>query len=109
MRILHISKYYFPYLGGVESICKYLVERMPKHITSVVCFNNQRENAVDEINGHRIYRIATFVNIARQALSLSYKNWIAMGYFNRKTRCNTISLGESFPSYIVAISNAEGC
>ena len=74
MRILHISKYYFPYLGGVEGICKYLVERMPKHITSVVCFNNQRENAVDEINGHRIYRIATFVNIARQALSLSYKN-----------------------------------
>ena len=71
MRILHISKYYFPYLGGVEGICKYLVERMPKHITSVVCFNNQRENAVDEINGHRIYRIATFVNIARQALSLS--------------------------------------
>ena len=48
MRILHISKYYFPYLGGVEGICKYLVERMPKHITSVVCFNNQRENAVDE-------------------------------------------------------------
>ena len=73
MHILHISKYYFPYLGGVEGICKYLVERMPKHITSVVCFNNQRENAVDEINGHRIYRIATFVNIARQALSLSYK------------------------------------
>ena len=63
MRILHISKYYFPYLGGVESICKYLVERMPKHITSVVCFNNQRENAVDEINGHRIYRIATFVTL----------------------------------------------
>ena len=25
MRILHISKYYFPYLGGVENICKYLV------------------------------------------------------------------------------------
>ena len=50
MHILHISKYYFPYLGGVEGICKYLVERMPKHITSVVCFNNQRENAVDEIN-----------------------------------------------------------
>ena len=84
MRILHISKYYFPYLGGVESICKYLVERMPKHITSVVCFNNQRENAVDEINGHRIYRIATFVNIARQALSLSYKNGLRWAILTEK-------------------------
>lgn len=26
MRILHISKYYSPYLGGVENFCKYLVE-----------------------------------------------------------------------------------
>ena len=29
MRILHVSKYYYPYVGGVENICKYLVEGMP--------------------------------------------------------------------------------
>ena len=103
MRILHISKYYFPYLGGVESICKYLVERMPKHITSVVCFNNQRENAVDEINGHRIYRIATFVNIARQALSLSYKNGLRWAILTEKPDVIQFHWANPFPAILLRL------
>lgn len=72
MKILHISKYYYPYLGGVENICKYLVERMQAHETSVVCFNDVKDDAVDNVNGHRVYRAGSIANIARQALSLSY-------------------------------------
>ena len=26
MRILHVSKYYYPYVGGVENICKNKLE-----------------------------------------------------------------------------------
>ena len=72
MRILHISKYYYPYIGGVESICKYLVDGMPQHSRAVVCFNEKGKDVVDIVNGVKIYRVATWVNIARQALSLSY-------------------------------------
>lgn len=72
MRILHISKYYSPYLGGVENICKYLVEGAVNHETAVVCFNDKCKDIVDEVNGHKVYRVATWVNVARQALSLSY-------------------------------------
>lgn len=72
MRILHISKYYFPYIGGVENICKYLVEGMPQHEMAVVCFNDKCKDIVDEINGVKVYRVATWINIAKQALSLSY-------------------------------------
>lgn len=72
MRILHISKYYHPYLGGVENICKYLVERMPQHKMAVVCFNDKCKDIIDEVNGIKVYRVATWINIARQALSLSY-------------------------------------
>ncbi len=72
MRILHISKYYSPYLGGVENICKYLVEGTARHETAVVCFNDGCRDAVDVVNGHKVYRVATWVNVARQALSLSY-------------------------------------
>lgn len=61
-------------MGGVENICKYLVENMPQHETSVVCFNDAKADAVDDVNGHRVYRAGSIVNIARQALSLSYKN-----------------------------------
>ena len=72
MRILHISKYYSPYLGGVENICKYLVEGAVKHETAVVCFNDKCKDVIEEVNGHKVYRVATWFNVARQALSLSY-------------------------------------
>lgn len=78
MKILHISKYYYPYLGGVENICKYLVEQMPQHQVGVVCFNDRNEDVVDEVNGHKVWRAASVVNIARQSLSFSYGKMLKM-------------------------------
>lgn len=72
MRILHISKYYYPYMGGVENICKYLVEGEHSHEETVLCFNDKCKDVVDEVNGVKVYRVATWINIAKQALSLSY-------------------------------------
>lgn len=72
MRILHISKYYYPYIGGVENICKYLVEGMPQYERAVLCFNDKRDDVVEKVNGTTVYRVGTKINIARQALSLSY-------------------------------------
>ena len=71
MRILHISKYYYPYIGGVENICKYLAEK-GKEQTAILCFNDKCKDQIDEVNGIKVYRVATWINIARQALSLSY-------------------------------------
>lgn len=70
--ILHISKYYYPYIGGVENICKYLVEGMPRYKRAVVCFNDGRDDVVGEVNGITVYRVGAAVNVSRQALSLSY-------------------------------------
>ena len=103
MRVLHISKYYFPYLGGVESICKYLVERMPQHITSVVCFNSQRKNAVDEVNGHRVYRVGTLLNIARQALSLSYRNGLQWAILAEKPDVIQFHWANPFPAILLRL------
>lgn len=72
MRILHVSKYYYPYRGGVENICKYLVEGMPQHEMAVVCFTDRWRDRVDEVNGVKIYRVGTWVDISRQALSPTY-------------------------------------
>lgn len=72
MRILHISKYYFPYMGGVENICKYLVDNSNGHDVAVLCFNEGRKCVVDEVDGVKIYRVGTWINIARQALSPLY-------------------------------------
>ena len=72
MRVLHISKYYYPFIGGVENICQYIVEGLPDVQSSVVCFNESKEDRVDEINGHTVYRVGAQLTIARQALSFRY-------------------------------------
>lgn len=72
MRILHISKYYFPYIGGVENICKYLVEGMSQHEIAVLCFNDKKDDVIEYVNGIKIYRVGSKLNIAKQALSMSY-------------------------------------
>lgn len=59
-------------MGGVENICKYLVEGMRHHPMAVVCFNDKCKDRVDNVNGIKVYRVATWINISRQALSLSY-------------------------------------
>lgn len=101
MRILHISKYYFPYMGGVENICKYLVERMSWHDTSVVCFNDGKANAVDDVNGHRVYRAGAFLNIARQALSLSYKNGLQWAIWAEKPDVIQFHWANPFPAVLL--------
>ncbi len=101
MRILHISKYYFPYMGGVENICKYLVERMPQHVISVVCFNSRRKNAVDEVNGHRVYRAGTFINIARQALSFSYRSGLQWAILVEKPDVIHFHWANPFPAVLL--------
>lgn len=73
MRILHISKYYYPYIGGVENICKYLVDNMKQNNDiAVVCFNGQKYDRIDIVDGVKVYRVGAKLTIARQALSLSY-------------------------------------
>ena len=71
MRILHVSKYYFPYNGGIENTCQQLAEGFPNDKTAVVCFNEGKEDIVETINGIQVYRAGSIANVARQSLSLS--------------------------------------
>lgn len=38
----------------------------------MVCFNDKCKDVIEEVKGHKVYRVATWINVARQALSLSY-------------------------------------
>lgn len=44
MRILHITNYFYPYINGVENICKYIVDHSKEHESSVVCFHEKRKD-----------------------------------------------------------------
>lgn len=72
MKILHISKYYYPYIGGIENTCKQLTELTPNAETSVVCFSEGKTDSIEMVNGVKVYRVGSWINISRQALSPTY-------------------------------------
>ena len=56
-RVLHVSKYYPPYRGGIEDVCCSIVNCVGGYTHKVVCFNDGREDAVGEENGVEVIRV----------------------------------------------------
>ena len=55
--VLHISKYYAPDMGGIETVAKYLAEGMTSFKNIIVCFSTNGKNSHDVINNIDVYRI----------------------------------------------------
>ena len=73
-RILHISKFYYPYFGGIEDVVYNIVgELRDKYIQRVICFNHERTGTVRTLdNGVDIVRVNAPIVIASQPISFSY-------------------------------------
>ena len=41
--ILHITKYYYPYNGGIEAVTRQLVEGLTDYRNIVICFSSDRD------------------------------------------------------------------
>lgn len=75
-KILHISKYYPPYSGGIEDVCYNVVHCLAgveDIVQKVICFNNSSETIYDTCEGVDVVRVGTIRKIARQALSIRYR------------------------------------
>lgn len=70
--ILHISKYYYPYNGGIEAVTRQLVEGLTDFRNVVICFSSDRETVEELINGVKVYRIGVQATLLSQAISLQY-------------------------------------
>lgn len=102
MRILHISKYYYPYIGGVENTCKYLAEAFAKNNdVAVVCFNESKEDKIDNINGVKVYRVGAKLTISRQALSLSYFPILRMAIKEFKPDIIHFHWANPYPAFVL--------
>lgn len=71
-KILHISKYYAPYKGGVEDVCKSLVDGMPEFEQRVLCFNSSHDDVYETIDGTPVIRKGIWKEICRQPLSFGF-------------------------------------
>lgn len=72
-KILHISKYYYPFLGGTEQIARDVVLALKgEYEQKIIAFNDGKEDKVDIVDGIEVTKCGCFAKIAAQSLSVSY-------------------------------------
>ncbi len=72
-KVLQISNYYTPHIGGIESTCQYLSEGLSdEYEVRVLCFSEDKNDKTEVINGIKVFKAGVIFNIARQGLSFSY-------------------------------------
>lgn len=72
-KILHISKYYYPFSGGTEQIARDTVLALKdEYEQKVIAFNDGKEDKVDNVDGIEVIKCGCFAKIAAQSLSASY-------------------------------------
>ena len=72
-KILHISKYYYPFSGGTEQIARDCVLALKGlYSQKVIAFNDGKEDKVDIVDGIEVIKCGCFTKIVAQSLSTSY-------------------------------------
>ena len=72
-KILQVSNYYTPHIGGVEQTCQYLSEGIAdEYKVKVICFSEDKETKHQVTNGIEITKPGVCLDISRQGLSWSY-------------------------------------
>lgn len=70
--ILHVSKYYYPYLGGIETLVKSLAEGMSAYHNIVVCFATDGKDSTETINGITVHRVKVNFSMMSQDVAFGY-------------------------------------
>ncbi len=72
MKILHVSKYYYPFIGGIEQVARDCITSLHGNEQKIICFNHEKGTRTDIIDGVEVVRVGCFAKIASQSLSMSY-------------------------------------
>ena len=70
--ILHISKYYYPDLGGIETLVRSLAEGLTDYRNVVVCFATNGKTSETTINGVIVHRVKVNFSFMHQDVSFGY-------------------------------------
>lgn len=72
-KILHISKYYVPFVGGVEHVAYDAVNALKGRAEQkVICFNHEKGNLVEDVDGVEVVRCHCEFSVFSQSVSLNY-------------------------------------
>lgn len=74
MKILHVTNYMYPNVGGIEQTSRDIINSMLNECEQkVICFNNGKKDVTDRLDGIEITRCAAKFKISSQAISFSFK------------------------------------
>ncbi|MDO4190518.1 MAG: glycosyltransferase [Bacteroidales bacterium] len=72
-KILHISKFYHPYFGGIEDVARALVKEMSKcHEQRIICFNHTNETVDEVVDNIPITRVGIVGTLSSQPIALGF-------------------------------------
>ncbi len=72
-KILHISKYYYPFRGGTEQIAQDCVYALRDQFEQkVFCFNHDQGDDVAVVDEIEVIKAGCFARISSQSLSFTY-------------------------------------
>lgn len=73
-KILHISNYYKPHIGGIEQTCHDIVDACEgKYEQQVICFSEDKNTKKDMIDNTFVTKCGVFKKIMSQSISFNYK------------------------------------
>jgi glycosyltransferase involved in cell wall biosynthesis len=74
MKILQISNYYYPHIGGIEQVAHDCADSFKeRYEQKLICFNSQKGDTAEVVDGVEIIRAGSFAKVASQSLSISYR------------------------------------
>lgn len=72
MKVLQISNYFYPHIGGIEQVARDVSIAIDGHEQKIFCFNHEKGNKIDEVDGVEVIRAGCFAKVSSQSLSFSY-------------------------------------
>lgn len=73
MKILQISKYYKPFVGGVEQVAHDISDSLLNNYEQkIICFSEDKNDKTEVIDDVEVIKCGYFKKVASQALSFSY-------------------------------------
>lgn len=73
MKILHISNYFYPHIGGIEQTARDIIDSIGNSAEQkLICFNHDKGNVTETTGNVEIIRAGCFAKVSSQSLSLSF-------------------------------------
>lgn len=70
MRILHLTNYYPPYVGGIGEVCYYIANSLVGKVEQkVVCTNDVNKRVIEMVHGVEVNRAKSLCQVRRQQIS----------------------------------------